>query len=218
MFTRIKQLNQKECMKNSNEVKEKSIKNSSIKRTDLSKIQTNYFYICFITYFIDLNKVKSSIKINLIILYLIITISILPHVSSSKEGELRKLNGENNYIFITIEGTGPHSIINDTFTSLLTSLEINNAEITGTISNVQEMNSETNRIKLYFNVQLNTCSNMFKKILDITIIDLTNLDFSFVTDMESFFEGCSSLKSVNFSDINALDVINMKNMFKIVVH
>ena len=48
--------------------------------------------------------------------------------------------------------------------------------------------------------QLTSCNSMFRGRTNITMIDLTNLDFSSVNNMESFFDGYSSLKTVDFNN------------------
>ena len=55
---------------------------------------------------------------------------------------------------------------------------------------------------------------MFYNLKKITKIDLRNLDFVLITDLESFFEGCTSLTTVDFSNINAINVVNMNKMLK----
>ena len=54
---------------------------------------------------------------------------------------------------------------------------------------------------------------MFADLINIIQIDLTNFDFSSVIDLTYFFGGCSSLKSVDLSNVNAENVKYMNSMF-----
>ena len=155
---------------------------------------------------------KNISNANLIFL---IFIFLFCQINTSKNIELRELNN-NNFIIITIYGIGDLSIINETYGSLITSIIINdNEEISENINAVQNFDStNTNTIKISFDNQLNSINSIFKNLQNITNINLTNLDFSLITDMESSFEGCISLKSVDLSNIDASKVTSMKNMFK----
>ena len=175
-------------------------------RKDRSKVQMNLLN--------ELTSSKSKPKPNLFILSILIFLSIISQVKTSKEAELRGLQ-TNNYITLIFQGTGSTPIINNTFISSLASIKIiTNEEITGPINQVQTLTSDTNTIKMTLNSQLTSCSNMFKGLQKLISVDLTNLDFSLVSEMDSFFEGCSSLKSVNFANKEAPELISMNSIFK----
>ena len=149
----------------------------------------------------ELKNKRKSFDPYLTILFIIVIISTISPTYSSKKLEFRKLE-ETNYIILTIEGGGDHTIINENYVSFIASIQINEDEpITSGINNVQNLNSGTNTIKIIFGSSLASCNSMFQNLGDITIIDLTKLDLSLVTDMESFFDECSSLKSVDFSNV-----------------
>lgn len=59
-----------------------------------------------------------------------------------------------------------------------------------------------------FNAQLTSCKNMFKDLPKLLSEDLTNFDSSLVTEMNSFFEGCTSLISVDFSNKEVPELIS----------
>ena len=93
------------------------------------------------------NKIK-SFDPYLTILFIIVFISMISPTYSTKKSELRKLQ-ETNYIILTIEGSGDHTIINENYVSSITSIQINEDEpITSGINNVQNLNSGTNTIKI----------------------------------------------------------------------
>ena len=160
-----------------------------------------------------LNIRKDSNKIYSFILFLIICFSFLSQAFSSKKIELRRLNA-NNFITLKIQASGLQPIINEGFTPLPSSIQINEGElITENIVVKYELTSDTNSIKMTWDSQLNSCQNMFKGLEKIISIDLTNFDFQLVTCMQSFFEGCINLKSIDLSNVNAPAVTDMMNMF-----
>ena len=55
--------------------------------------------------------------------------------------------------------------------------------------------------------------NYFYGFTNVKSMDLSNLDTSFTTTMDSMFINCSSLKELNISNFNTSNVTNMKNMF-----
>ena len=75
------------------------------------------------------------------IIFLIIFMSIFSHTYSD------------NYIILTIEGSGLKSIINSEYTPLPTKIKINeNSEITGNIERTQNLDEDVNIIKLEFSL------------------------------------------------------------------
>ena len=165
----------------------------------------------------SLNKIiRNSALFNITssIIVFIAFISMLSIISSSETFELRKLS-TNNFIILSIQGNGIQSIINEDFSPLPQSIQINEIEVPAeNINAQQELTSETNTIKLLWTTQLDSCQNMFRNLENITMVDLTNFDFSLIMNMAYFFEGCTSLKSVDLSNINAPEVIFMSFMFK----
>ena len=162
-----------------------------------------------------LNKIKiknDSHNFNLMILLSIIYLSMFTQIYTSKKSELRGLQYD-NYIIIKIEKKGLQTIINEGFSP--SSIQINEGtEINGAFDLSQELNLETNEIKIMWGSPLSSCSNMFKNLRNIPKIYLRNFDFSSVIYMNSFFEGCTSLTSIDLSNRNAQNVIYMGYMFK----
>ena len=111
-------------------------------------------------------KKISSFNINLIILFINIIILRFIKISTAREAVLNNEDDKNsyvNYINITIKGKGLQTIINQNYTNYLDLIQINGKEIiTGNVANQQQLNLDTNVIKLAFNKQLNTSKDMFK--------------------------------------------------------
>ena len=214
MAERSNYLIKKECIENFDYIKDTCEKNHSYPRGKLRKLERKYIYRHQTNSFGGLFLKKISIQSYSIILFFIISFSILSQILASNKFETRGL-ATNNFIVLTIEGQGYHTIINEDFTSLLSSIQINNEiELNAPINSIQNLNSGTNTIKMFWSNPLNSCKDMFKNLTDIISIDLTNFDFSSVIYMESFFEECTSLKSVEFGNNNALNALNMNYMFK----
>ena len=64
-----------------------------------------------------------------------------------------------------------------------------------------------------FNFPLNNMKSMFYGCSSLKSINITNIDTSLVTDMSQIFFGCSSLESIDLSDFNTSSLINMSSMF-----
>ena len=78
-----------------------------------------------------------------------------------------------------------------------------------------------NQLELHFNHLLTTNDNIFKcssiQFIDkknISCYDFTNFDSSKMTNMNSMFEGCSSIEYINFHNFNTSSATDMSNMFK----
>ena len=77
--------------------------------------------------------------------------------------------------------------------------------------------SEENKIQVYLSMPLMSLENFFNSEEDINTkniksIDLSNLDLSFLINIDSSFKGCSSLESIKFPNIKLNRLINMKSM------
>ena len=75
-----------------------------------------------------------------------------------------------------------------------------------------------NKIEIYFSTSITNISNFFNSKFDInvkkiTFIDLSHFNISLITDMNSVFNGCSSLQSIDLPNVKASLVTNMNSMF-----
>ena len=168
-------------------------------RTNLIKEMAKDKNKNFTTSLNQLNRKKNLLRADIIILFLIIFISMFSQIYTSEKFKLRKLDVD-NYITIKIEASGPHTIINGNYVGRISSIKINE-NMAGDTSNEQNLVSNSNTIIITFNTQLTSCNHMFVDSKNISVVDLTHLDFTAVTDLEAFFEECGSLKSVDLSNI-----------------
>ena len=111
-----------------------------------------------------------------------------------------------NQIKITIKGTGTQSIINSDFSYKPNKIVYNNEEKSFS-SAALYLNSNINSVILKFSLRLSICCNMFGGCNKITEVDLTNFDASLVTDFHYMFYGCTSLISVNLSNLKTSNCI-----------
>ena len=65
-----------------------------------------------------------------------------------------------------------------------------------------ELPNGLNNITLVFNEEIDSCESMFEGLNNIKVIDLSNFDFSKVTNMDSMFNECNGLENINFGNIN----------------
>ena len=157
---------------------------------------------------------KSYNSLYFILFFLIFFISLFPYEYSSKKFQLKELYFDST-IVLKIRGSGNQYIISDEAVAeipLPNSLVINNINIEN-INKIQNLSEENNTIIMRWDNQLTTCRNMFKLLNNITEIDLSNFDFSSVTDMRSFFDQCGSVQLINMSNGNAISVQYTDYMF-----
>ena len=76
------------------------------------------------------------------------------------------------------------------------------------------LNKDINNITLKFDKQIESCSNMFFPLKNITEIDLSNFDTSKVTTMSWMFCDCSNLEKINLGNIDTSSLKNMNMLFK----
>ena len=74
--------------------------------------------------------------------------------------------------------------------------------------------SKDNHIIYIFKKKYNNLFNMFYCCSLLTSINLTNFNTDNVIDMSSMFDNCSSLRFINFSNFNTANVKNMFGMFR----
>ena len=68
-------------------------------------------------------------------------------------------------------------------------------------------------LTLYWENILTNCSGMFSNVENILSIDLSDFDFSQVVDMSNMFKNCINLKNINFGNNRIDKVRNMDSMF-----
>ena len=94
----------------------------------------------------------------------------------------------------------------------LTNTFINNQPYAG-IKSSNELNEGKNEIKFVFSEELDDISNMFSNRIELTSINLFNLQTKEVTDMNNMFSHCISLKSVDFSNLETSQIESVYGLF-----
>ena len=193
------------------EILNKSLLSKEVKKINTSIKNKNQYYNQFLRH---KNLINSS-HYSYLFLFIILCIFTL----FSKANSLRRIQLEEIYcdsvIILTIRGSGIQNIISEDANDipLPQSLKINNNNINSSdISKTQYLPDENNIVIMAWASPLITCRNMFKGLYNIIEIDLSNFDFSLVTDIGSFFDWCTSLQSINMNNGNGTLIENADYM------
>ena len=148
---------------------------------------------------------------NIQVLSLIINIIFLSNISFA-DGKLINLIYYFSEINIVILGKGDKRVLSDNFrfepSEVIINGESNNCK---KVCNFQE---GKNNVTLFFNDSINNCENMFYNLKDINEIDFSKFDFSFVTTTKNMFRNCTLLEKIEFgNNINTSSLITMESMF-----
>ena len=148
--------------------------------------------------------------------YLLINIIILLYNIESKKIKLSLINNESK-IEITFTNRGQNYFLSNNYsgqkpTSVSMTPENSSCNIESSYCNI---NKDNLKITLEFdeNEPIFSCENMFKGLVNISKIDLSNFNTSQVTNMASMFEGCSNLTKITFGNMNTSNVKDMSGMF-----
>ena len=125
---------------------------------------------------------------------------------------IRITKNYNSEIQLIIQGSGNQNILNSGFYTEPSEVYIN-GDKDESCKKVCNLAGEKNLITLRFKDQIMNCSKMFYNLNNIIEIDLSNFDFSMVTNMYSMFKSCTNLEQINFGNINTSLVQNMKSIF-----
>ena len=127
---------------------------------------------------------------------------------------LKTLNYD-SIITLTLKGGENQKILYNTFQPLPYKIEINGdvLEPLSITVNLPEENDEY-IIIMKFDKPVNSTYNMFANLnSNIIKIDLSNFDFSQVTEMKFMFNSCKNLEYINFTNINTSLVRGMSDLF-----
>ena len=153
---------------------------------------------------------KSNILINIIIIFLLISLT-------NEILLFRQLNYLSS-ITITFKETGTVPFLNQNYILKPDYVLVNDKERDfeqsgdGKYTILLEENEYT--IKLGWNDLLTSCSNMFNGLQEIKSIDLSEFDTSNVIDMSSMFSECTNLESLDLRNLKLSSVTNLDSMFK----
>ena len=176
------------------EDKEKEKKSESINRRMINHLDFREGLI----YLYSIQKLFT----NLLIIFLII----------SHTTEAKALKSMSNIIYIKFNSTGTHQVLNSEFLNKPNRIYINETQLEE-YSDIITINSISDKVKLEWDNNINTCSGMFKDLIYISEIDLTGFDSSLVVDTSRMFLNCKALTSLNLNGFITSKVTNMKEMF-----
>ena len=115
-------------------------------------------------------------------------------------------------IKLIIEGTGNKNIINNNF-YLDPSEVLIEGEPKPSCKKICNFQNNINQVTIKFDRLIESCENMFDGLTSIKEIDLSNLDTSKVINMSSMFNECTNLEKITFGNINTSSVENMFQLF-----
>ena len=118
-----------------------------------------------------------------------------------------------SYITLVIKGEGNQRFLYSGFSYTPSDVIIDGISKKEKCSKTYELDKNETKIKLVFDNQINSCSEMFRDLENITEIDLSEFDASKVHSMQYMFYNCSNLKNINFGEINTSYSHNMEYMF-----
>ena len=118
-------------------------------------------------------------------------------------------------VTLKLYGIGDQQIINDKFKYIPSSIYINGNPINLQNRKIKNITTPNNTIimNFNFNIVITDCSYMFYNISNITSIDLSNFDSSNVLNMSYMFSYSNKLQYINFPNFNTFSVLDMSYMF-----
>ena len=154
-----------------------------------------------------LNPKKSYLTLNFIALLLILKISKFIVVTQNIQTVIIKIKGSGFQSILTPEPDKNHGL------TCPDNIEINNK----TYNNQNEcdliyLTSEISIVKMEWN-NIIMIFNMFRGMINVTEIDISNFDTSLYTTFSMMFQDCFSLKSVNFGNMERSSIQSINSMF-----
>ena len=155
---------------------------------------------------------QKLINIKYFELFLLIIDFILVFVYSKFES--RYLFNYYSEIRLIIQGNGTQNIINEKFAIEPSQIIISGRTLGNSCTKKScDLKNELNNITFRFNQTIKSFENIFKNMINIKEIDLSDFDFSTIENMYSMFYNCSNLEKINFGNINTSAVQNMSYLF-----
>ena len=119
---------------------------------------------------------------------------------------------KNSEIHLVVIGDGEQHILNELFYRKPIEIYLNNVK-QNSIEKSYYLPYDLNNVTLIFEEGIDSCENMFKDLINLKEIDLSNFDFSKVTKMNYMFRNCNNLEKINFGKINTSSVNDMSYLF-----
>ena len=88
-----------------------------------------------------------------------------------------------------------------------------NGELNSSCKKSCYFENDISKVTIKFDRKIESCYQMFESITSIKEIDLSQLDFSLVKNMELMFHNCYNIEKINFGKINTSLVDNMSGLF-----
>ena len=152
---------------------------------------------------------QKKIHFNLYIFFNLIF--IFSFFSISKR-QVRILTINTSEIHLVVSPSGVQDILNNNFYLEPSNVIVNGDSMPSCKYNCNLPLSKNN-VTLVFEDSIYSCENMFKGLTSIDEIDLSNFDFSHVTNMNSMFQECTYLKKITFGNIDTSSVSSMEYLF-----
>ena len=118
------------------------------------------------------------------IIFIIISFLLIFNITKEIPKNIINISSE---IQLLISGSGNQSILSDSFYLDPSEVVINGIS-RKSCKKFCELDSEENNVTLYFNDTVESCYSMFYQLDNIKQIDLSNFDFSSVTEMQICLE------------------------------
>ena len=128
--------------------------------------------------------------------------------------KLRKLEMISK-IHLQINGTGNQDVLSSSFSPIPDQIIVNGITQNDTNKKVaKNLVQNINNVTLIWNSFSSECCNsMFKDLINITKIDMSEFKPFSVNNMQYMFSGCESLKELNLNNLNTYSVTHMNHMF-----
>ena len=141
-------------------------------------------------------------------LNIFLIISMIAIINGRKE-----LISSSNVIILRLNSS--NYFINKDFEQMPSKVYIDNIEQESSKWSTKKItiNNIYSKIKLEWNIPLQSCSKMFMDLTEILEIDLSGFDSSLVNDTSYMFKGCLWLFKINLDGFTTSAVKNMKEMF-----
>ena len=124
------------------------------------------------------------------------------------------INTETSTVLLKFNKTGTVQILGSDFSPEPNRVFVNETQL-DEYTNIINVENFT-EVKLEWDSTLTSCKNMFKDLIDVIEIDLSNFNSNSVTDTSSMFQNCTQLSSLNLNGFRTSLVTNMNSMFNTV--
>ena len=126
-----------------------------------------------------------------------------------------KIAENQNVISLTLIGSGEQSFLRSSFSNLPDEVYVDGVSITPATTYTFSSGGE-HKVVLIWNdyTAITSTSNMFYGCSSLTSLDLSNFNTSNVMNMNGMFNGCSGLTSLDLSNFDTSNVLFMNYMFR----